>query len=391
MADGYIVFGSPHIGSQEIEAVAATMRSCWIGTGPKVKELEAAFASYIGAAYAVALNSCTACLHLSLLLLGLKPGDEVITTPMTFAATANAINHAGAVPVFADCDRTTMNIDVKRVEAAVTSRTRAILPVHFAGRPCDMDALAQLAAKHHLTVIEDAAHCIEGRYHGRKIGTISPMTCFSFYVTKNMTTAEGGMLCTNDGQLADQIRVYGLHGLSADAWARFGDRGYRHYEVIYPGFKYNLTDIAATIGLCQLPQLSHWMVRREEIWARYDEAFAGLACWTPARQEPDTYHARHLYTLMLDIDSLGITRDQVMAALHRRGIGSGVHYRSVHLHKYYKDRFGYKPEDFPNAAWISDRTVSLPLSAKLSDADVDRIVKAVREILQGPRTAGQDA
>ena len=387
MAEGdrYIVFGSPYIGPEELEEVRRTLESAWIGTGPRAAALERAFADYIGCEHAVALNSCTASLHLSMLGAGVCAGDEVITTPLTFAATANAIIHVGATPVFVDVNRETMNIDPDRIEAAVTERTKAILPVHFAGRPCAMDAITGVARRHDLLVIEDAAHCIEGVYHGRKIGTISPLTCFSFYVTKNMTTGEGGMICTDDGNQANRLKVYGLHGLSGDAWKRFSDGGYRHYEVIFPGFKYNMTDMAAALGLCQLPRLDQWLRRREEIWARYDEAFADLPCGTPAPAEPGTVHARHLYTLLISLDRCGLNRDEMIAALHRRGIGTGVHYRSLHLHAYYRERFGFTESDFPEASWISERTLSLPLSAKLSDDDVERIIRSVREILRsGP-------
>ncbi|MFW2390150.1 MAG: DegT/DnrJ/EryC1/StrS family aminotransferase [Polyangiales bacterium] len=377
----YIVFGSPYIGPEEFKEVRETLESGWIGTGPRASELERAFAEYVGCEHAVALNSCTAGLHLSMVGSGLGAGQEVITTPLTFAATANAILHVGATPVFVDVDRNTLNIDPARIEAAITENTKAILPVHFAGRPCDMDAITEIAQRHDLLVIEDAAHCIEGTYKGRKIGTISPLACFSFYVTKNMTTGEGGMICTNDGELAKLLKVYALHGLSGDAWKRFSDGGYRHYEVIFPGFKYNMTDLAAAIGLCQLPRIEDWLRRREEIWARYDEAFADLPCVTPAPAEADTVHARHLYTLLVDEESCGIGRDAFMVALHDRGIGTGVHYRALHLHPYYKDRFGFTESDFPEATHISDRTVSLPLSAKLTDAEVERVVRNVTELL----------
>lgn len=380
MAQDYIVFGSPTIGDEEVSAVVETLRSCWIGTGPRVQQFEAAFAREIGARFAVAVNSCTAALHLSLLAAGIKTGDEVITTPMTFAATANAILHTGATPVFVDVDRRTMNIDVSRIEAAITPRTRALLPVHFAGRPCDMDAIGEIARAHDLLVIEDAAHCVEGVYRGRRVGTISPFTCFSFYVTKNMTTAEGGMICTNDPEIADRVRVMALHGLSRDAWKRFSDEGYRHYEVVYPGFKYNMTDIQAAIGLAQLPHLQAWHRRREALWARYDAAFADLACVTPAPAEAGTVHARHLYTILLDVERLARSRDEIMLELHKRGVGTGVHYLSVHLHQYYRERFGFEREAFPQAAWISERTLSLPLSAKLTEDQVTRIIDAVREL-----------
>ncbi len=377
----YIVFGSPEIGEQEIAAVREVLETCWIGSGPKVNEFEKQFADYIGVKHAVALNSCTAGLHLSMVCSDINPGDEVITTPLTFAATANSIVHVGAVPVFVDVDKRTMNIDTSRIEAAITPKTKAIVPVHFAGRPCEMDVISGIAEKYGLVVVEDAAHCVEGKYHGKKIGTISPLTCFSFYVTKNMTTAEGGMICTNDDAVAERIKVNGLHGLSIDAWKRFSDEGYRHYEVVYPGFKYNMTDIAAAIGLCQLPKLDKWMKRREQIWEVYDDAFQNLPCLTPEPVNARDYHARHLYTVLIDLKECKLNRDEVITALHNKGIGTGVHYRAVHLHEYYKKRFGYEPDDFANANWISERTLSLPLSAKLTDGEVTRIIDVVSEVL----------
>ncbi len=383
---GYIVFGQPILGEDEIAAVSEVLRSSWVGTGPQTASFEDHFAQYVGAKHAVAVNSCTAALHLSLLAAGVKPGDEVITTPLTFAATANVILHCGATPVFVDVDRRTMNLEPNRVEDAVTQRTKAIMPVHFAGRPCDLDALHEIAERRGLIVVEDAAHCIEGAYHGRKIGSISPLTCFSFYVTKNMTTAEGGMVTTNDAELASQMKMHALHGLSRDAWRRFGDDGYRHYEVMYPGFKYNMTDIQAAIGLCQLTRLEERLERREEIWRRYDEAFSDLPCWTPAPPEAQTRHARHLYTLVLDIERLGQSRDEVMQQLHDLGVGTGVHYRAVHLHQFYRNKFGFVPDDYPEASWISDRTLSLPLSAKLRSEEVERIIFSTLSVCSSANT-----
>jgi dTDP-4-amino-4,6-dideoxygalactose transaminase len=378
----YIIFGSPIIGEDEIAALQRTAASCWIGTGPRVHEFQTAFASYVGSKHAMAVSSCTAALHLSMVVSGVGPGDEVVTTPMTFCATANAIIHTGATPVFADCQRDTMNIDPAAIEAAITRRTKAILPVHFAGRPADMDAIGAIAKKHRLLVIEDAAHAVESVYKGRKIGAISDLTCFSFYVTKNITTGEGGMVTSNDPDLAKKIQVYGLHGLSADAWSRFSDKGYKHYDVVFPGFKYNLTDLAATLGLVQLPKAEQWLRRRNEVWAIYDEAFADLPAIRPAPAEPDTVHARHLYTLMIG-DDTPVERDEFMLAMHKKGIGTGVHYRALHDHPYYAERWGYAPEQFPNAHWIGARTVSLPLTPKLGDHEVERVVRAVREVLGG--------
>ncbi len=381
MSTDYIIFGSPLIGEDEIQAVTETLRTCWIGTGPRTHEFENEIAKYVGAELACAVGSCTAALHLSMVASGVGDGHEVLTTPLTFCATSNSIIHTGAKPVFVDVERETQNIDASQLSAAVTERTRAIMPVHFAGRPCDMDAIGAVAKQHDLLVIEDAAHALESRYKGRRVGSISPLTCFSFYVTKNITTGEGGMVTTNDPALAKTIRTAALHGLSADAWERFGDKGYKHYEVVLPGYKYNLTDIASSLGLVQLAKIEGWLTRREEVWARYDEAFANLPCFTPAAPEPETRHARHLYTLMIDIDQTPFTRNEFMTKMHKRGVGTGVHYRAVHVHPYYQERFGYKPEDFPNANWISERTVSLPLSAKLTDEQVDRVIAAVTETL----------
>ncbi len=313
---------------------------------------------------------------------GVGAGDEVVTTSLTFCATANAIVHTGATPVLVDCERHTLNIDPKAIEAAITPRTKAIVPVHFAGRPAALDELERIAERHGLLLIEDAAHAIETSYKGRKIGSIGDFTCFSFYVTKNMTTGEGGMVTTDDPELAKRIQVYGLHGLSADAWSRFSDKGYRHYEVIFPGYKYNLTDAAASLGLAQLPRLPAWLARRERIWAEYDAAFADLPLTLPAPAEPDTVHARHLYTVLVR-DEAPVTRDEFMARMHARGIGTGVHYRPVHVQPYYRERFGYRPEQLPNAAYVGERTVSLPLSPSLSDDEVARVVRTVRELLGG--------
>jgi dTDP-4-amino-4,6-dideoxygalactose transaminase len=377
----FITFGSPLLEKDEIEAVTSTLRSAWIGTGPRVQEFEQAMRDYSGAPYTAAVASCTAALHLSMVVAGVGVGDEVITTALTFAATANSIIHAGATPVLVDVERNTMNIDPTAIEAVITPRTKAIIVVHFAGRPCNMDAITAIAAKHNLLVIEDAAHAIEAEYKGRRIGAISPLTCYSFYVTKNITTGEGGMIASTRPDLIEKVKQYALHGLSADAWSRFSDKGYKHYEVTFPGFKYNLTDLQASLGLVQLGKIEGWLERRNEIWRRYDEAFGDLPCVLPAPEEENTRHARHLYTLMVDTQNAPADRDTMITRLRDRGIGTGVHYRGIHLHQYYRERFGLVPEDFPNASWISDRTLSLPLSAKLDDGDVDRIISAVRSEL----------
>jgi dTDP-4-amino-4,6-dideoxygalactose transaminase len=379
--NNFLIFGSPAIEEEEIEEVVATIRSGWLGTGPKVARFESMFRHYSGARYAMALNSCTAGLHLSMIVAGIKPGDEVITTPMTFCATANTILHAGAEPVFVDVNRRTMNLEPNLIERAITPRTRAIVPVHLAGRPCDMDAIMDIARRHDLVVIEDAAHCIEGVHHGKKVGNIGDITCFSFYVTKNLVTGEGGMVTTNHEEWADKIKMYALHGMSKDAWKRYSDEGFKHYEVVFPGFKYNMTDIQAALGIHQLKRIDKYLKKREEIWRRYDQAFADLPVLSPAPPEPDTAHARHLYTLLLDVDKIRKTRDEVQQRLYEMNIGTGIHFRALHLHDYYRRRFGFKKGDFPNAEFISDRTISLPLSAKLNSGDVEDVISAVSYVL----------
>lgn len=383
MRDDFLVFGSPIIEQPEIDEVVDSLKSGWLGTGPKVHRFEEMFREYKGCAHAMAVNSCTAALHLSMIAIGIKSGDEIILPAMTFAATANAVLHAGGVPVFADCCRETMNIDPDDLERRITPKTRAILLVHFAGRPCEMDWIMDIAARHRLKVIEDCAHAIEAEYHGKKTGTFADMGCFSFYVTKNVVTGEGGMAITNNEDYADQIKVLGLHGMSRDAWKRFSDEGYKHYQVVYAGFKYNMMDIQAAMGIHQLPRVEDYWRRRREIWQRYDEAFAGLPLFTPHPPEPETRHAHHLYTILIDIDRIQMTRDRFLDEMTRRKIGVGVHYLGLHLHPYYRERYGYKPGDLPNTEWISDRTVSLPLSPKLDNRDVEDVVEAVRDIVAG--------
>jgi dTDP-4-amino-4,6-dideoxygalactose transaminase len=376
--DSYLVFGSPQLLEPETEEVVATLRSGWIGTGPRVAAFEQAFGDYVGAGHAVAVSSCTAALHLAMVAIGLRPGEEVIVPAMTFAASANAVIHAGGTPVLADVDRATMCLDVADAARRITPRTRALLPVHFAGRPCAMDALGDLARRHGLVILEDCAHAIETLYHGHHAGTLGDLGAFSFYVTKNVVTGEGGMVTTAEAAWAARIKTLALHGLSADAWKRFSDEGFRHYEVTEPGFKYNMTDLQAALGLPQLRRVEANLVRRRQVWARYDEAFAGLPVFVPPAEEPGTRHARHLYTLLLDLDRLRVSRDDFQLALHRQGIGTGVHYRALHLHRYYREAFGYRRGDLPGAEWVSDRTLSLPLSPKLTDADVEDVVFAVR-------------
>ncbi|MCX5896196.1 MAG: DegT/DnrJ/EryC1/StrS family aminotransferase [Proteobacteria bacterium] len=381
MRDGFLIFGNPQIEEDEIQEVVDSLRSGWISTGPKVAQFEELFKNYIGAKYALALNSCTAGLHLSMIVAGLKPGDEVITTPMTFAATANAILHTGARPVFVDIALPSMTIDPQLIEEKLSPKTKALLPVHLCGRPCAMDRIMEIARKNNLLVIEDAAHAIETSYHGKKIGTIGDMTVFSFYVTKNLVTGEGGMVTTDNDEYAEKIQTYGLHGMSKGAWRRYSDEGFKHYQIIYPGFKYNMMDIQAALGIHQLKRLEAGLKRREKIWKRYDEAFKGLPVQIPATPEKDTRHARHLYTILLKLEDLRTDRDTIQQALYEENIGTGIHYISLHLHQYYRERYKFKKDDFPNALFVSERTISLPLSTKLTDDDVQDVIDAVRKVL----------
>lgn len=380
--DRFLIFGSPVIEEAEINEVVASMKTGWLGTGPKVARFEKEFAVFKNVKYSAALNSCTASLHLSILAAGIKPGDEVITTAMTFCATVNAIIHAGAVPVLVDVEPGTMNIDASRIESKISNKTRVILPVHFAGRPCEMNAIMDIAGRYNLKVIEDCAHAIETKYKGKETGTFGDFGCFSFYVTKNIVTGEGGMVISNNEEDIACIKILGLHGMSKDAWSRFGDEGYKHYYVVDCGFKYNMMDIQAAIGIHQLKRIEEYRQRRKEIWERYNEAFKYLPIVLPSPPVPDTRHAYHLYTILIDEGKTGISRDAFLDAMTRENIGVGVHYLSIPEHPYYQKAFGWRPEDYPNAMRIGRQTVSLPMSAKLTDEDVEDVIEAVSKIIK---------
>jgi dTDP-4-amino-4,6-dideoxygalactose transaminase len=383
MPEKFIVFGAPDIQQAEIAEVVDSLDAGWLGTGPKVRQFEHDFATYKGvdANCAAALNSCTAALHVAMLAAGLQPGDEVITTAMTFCATANAAIHAGATPVPADIEPDTLNIDPQQIERKITSRTRAIVPVHFAGRPCDMQAITAIASKHNLQIIEDCAHAIETEYRGQKAGTFGEFGCFSFYATKNVATGEGGMVIANSPEAIDRIKILSLHGMSRDAWHRFSDAGYKHYQVVEAGFKYNMMDLQAAIGIHQLARVEQSWLRRQEIWTRYQQAFRDLPIGIPAEPAADTRHAYHLYTIMVEPDRCGIERDAFIDKMTKANIGVGVHYLSLAQHPYYVDRFGWDVADFPVANRFGLATVSLPISPKLSDAEVDYIIEIVTNII----------
>nr|WP_279237570.1 DegT/DnrJ/EryC1/StrS family aminotransferase [Dyella sedimenti] len=378
-----MVFGAPRIEEDEIAEVEACLRSGWLGTGPRVAQFERDFAAWRGvrSSQVAAVNSCTAALHVSMVAAGLEPGSEVITTPLTFCATVNAILHAGLTPVLADVDPVTQNIDPDAIEAAITPRTRAILPVHFAGRPCDMDRIMAIADKHGLMVIEDCAHAIETEFHGRPAGTFGDFGCFSFYVTKNVVTGEGGMILGRDEEHVARARILALHGMSKDAWHRFGDKGYKHYQVVECGFKYNMMDLQAAIGIHQLARVEQNWQRRRELWQRYDHALEGLPIDLPAPPEAQTRHGYHLYTVMIDEARCGLSRDGFLDAMNAARIGAGVHYLSVPEHPYYQQRFGWRPEQWPQAMRLGRQTVSLPLSPAMSDGDAERVVQAVKVLL----------
>ncbi len=377
----FLPFSPPDITEEEIEAVVDTLRSDWITTGPKVKRFEKAFAAYLNAASALAVNSCTGAMHVALAALGLGPGDEVITTPMTFCSTVHVIEHVGARPVLADVEPDTLTLDPAHVVEAVTPRTRAILPVHYAGHPADMDPLLALARTQGLYVIEDAAHALPASYKGRRVGTLGDLTAFSFYATKNLTTAEGGML-TGAPALVERARLLSLHGMDRDAWKRYSAEGSWYYEVVAAGFKYNMTDIQAAIGLVQLRRLEAMQARRREIVTRYNAAFAQLDALQTPSERPDARHAWHLYVLRLHLDWLRIDRARFIEELRRRNIGASVHFIPVHLHPFYRDKYGWRPEDFPVAYAEYQRVVSLPLHSRLTDDDVADVIAAVTDIVE---------
>ena len=378
----FLIFGRPLLFREEIKEVLETLRSGWWGTGPKTKEFEKLFAKYAHAKYALALSSCTAATELALDILNIGPGDEVITTPLTFVSTANVVLHRGATVKFADVDLKTWNIDPAEIEKAITKKTKAIIPVHLHGRPADMNAITKIAKKHRLSVIEDAAHAAEAWYHGKKIGSISDFTAFSFYATKNVATGEGGMLTTNNKQWYDTGAIRALHGLSADAWNRYSAHGFKPYEAVYPGYKINMTDIQASLGLPQLKSIEKNLKIRNRIWKQYQQAFSNIdGVQTPEPDEPDTVPARHLYALVLKPEMLKIDRNKFVAALQAEGIGTGVHFTPVHLHSYYRKTFGYKSDNFPHAETIGLNTFSLPIYPTMSQKDISDVIEVVIKLI----------
>jgi UDP-4-amino-4,6-dideoxy-N-acetyl-beta-L-altrosamine transaminase len=378
--DDFLPYFLPTIEQEEIDEVVDTLKSSWITTGPKTHKFETMFRDYIGCKHAVALNSCTAGLHLSLAAAGIGEGDEVITTPFTFAATANFILHRGAKAVFVDVRRDTYNIDPQKIEGAISDRTKAIMPVHYAGQPCDMDEIVAMAKKHNLLVIEDAAHALSATYKGKKIGTIGDITCFSFYATKIITTAEGGMATTDDDGFAEKIRLLSLHGISQDAWKRYSSEGSWYYEILYPGYKYNMTDIQASIGIHQLKKLDRLQQARRAIARLYTSAFENMPEIVEPHVNEWVEHTWHLYPILINTDLLKIGRNEFIEALRAENIGTSVHFIPIHLHPYYRDRFGFRRGDFPNAEYVYERIISLPLYPRMTGRDAEDVIAAVEKI-----------
>ena len=383
MDEPFLPFSRPAISREAIDEVVACLESGWITTGPRTRKFEEALQAYLGAPRVLALSSATAGLHLALLALDLEPGDEVITTPMTFAATLNTIVLAGGTPVLVDVEDNSYNIDVKQLESVISPRMRAIVPVHFAGSPVDLDPLYALAGKHGLRVIEDAAHAIGAEYKGRRIGSFGDVQVFSFHPNKNMTTGEGGAVSTGDDELASKIALLRFHGMDREAWDRFGKKGSQHYEIVVPGFKYNMMDIQAALGLHQLPQLDEFIARRTELVRRYLDLLQGWPQWTlPSMPAYAHRHAWHLFAPLINPDQAGIDRDVFMAEMKARNIGTGLHYRAAHLYPYYREHYGFRPGQFPSAEMVSERIVSLPLFAAMTESEQDRVIDAMRNLFR---------
>ncbi len=397
--NSFLPFAMPSITEEEIQAVVETLRTGWITTGPKVKQFEGDFAKFIGCKHAVAVNSCTAALHLALEAVGVQEGDRILTSPMTFAATAEVIHYLRAIPIFIDIDPVTMNIDPQKIESYLSSCSerglklpKAVIPVHYAGRPCEMSPIMDLARRYRLAVIEDAAHAFPAFYGDEIIGTLGDITCFSFYATKNISTGEGGMVTTENEEWAERMRIMSLHGISRDAWKRYTAEGSWYYEILAPGYKYNLTDIAAVIGIVQLRRANELWERRIRIASRYHDALKDFAELEVPEMSSDRSsrdangkngyrHAWHLYVIKLKLETLKIDRDRFIGELKGRGIGTSVHFIPLHLHPYYRDTYGYKPEDFSVANETFKRIISLPIYPGMLDSDVERVIDAVTDVV----------
>ncbi len=383
-----IPFFRPTIGEAEIDSVVETLRSGWLTTGPKVRQFETMFAERVGARHGIAVNSATSALQLALEALGISAGDEVLLPSMTFAATGEVVVHRRAKPVLVDCRPDTLNIDLEDLEKKITSRTKAVIPVHYGGQPCNMDRIREIARAHNLKVIEDAAHALPARYGDQTIGTIGDVTCFSFYANKTITTGEGGMITTDDDQLAQRMRMMTLHGISKDAWKRFTAEGSWYYEILAPGYKANMTDIAAALGICQLDRCDEFWEGRCRCAQSYDAAFADVPEVAVPHVELDRQHAWHLYVIQLQLDRLSIDRNAFIQELNKAGVGTSVHYTPLHMHPYYRDTFSYQPDDLPNTKAAYERIISLPIYPTLNETDQDYVVDTVKRIVAENRRIG---
>lgn len=378
MKEREIPYCLPSINDDEISEVVSTLKSNWLTMGPKTIEFENLISEYTGAKYTIAVNSCTAALHLSLIAFDIGKGDEVITTPFTFASTGNSIIHSGAKPVFVDIKKDTYNIDTDKIVDAITPKTKAIIPVHYAGQACDMKAIIEIAEDHDLIVIEDAAHAIGAEYDHKKIGNIGDATCFSFYSTKNMTTGEGGAITTNNSTLADRLKVLRLHGISKDAWKRYSNQGNWYYEIEECGWKYNMNDIQAAMGIHQIKKLDGFCNLRRKYAHIYTEELRRINGIIVPYEKPHINHVYHLYPLLLE----NYDRSRFIDEMNEKGIGCSVHFIPLHLHPFYKNSFGFKKGDFPNAESVYEREVSIPLYPKMEPEDVDYVMRSIREILE---------
>lgn len=379
-----VPFSPPLIAEDEIEEVAKVLRSGWIGTGPRVQEFERKLSDYLGAKHVLTTNSCTAALHLSLLTLGIKPGDEVITTPMTFAATANVIVHVGGKPIFADVSDEDWNIDPAEIRKKITAKTKAIIPVHLGGLPCDLDEIEDLAESANISVVEDAAHAIGAMYDGKMIGSSGNLVCLSFYPTKNITTVEGGAVCSSDREKMELINVLRLHGQSADAWKRYSSGGAKSYQVTHAGYKYNMTDVQAALGIKQLEKIENFLKVRDGIAKVYLEGLGNTkGMILPPRGDKKRRRVWHLFSVLIKQEELGINRDDVMERLSEKGVGTGIHYEALHLHPFYRRNYDYSDKMYPVAEYISSRTLSLPMSAGMTEDQALYVVDMLNSILKG--------
>jgi dTDP-4-amino-4,6-dideoxygalactose transaminase len=384
--DSFIPFYRAYLDDAEKAEVMDSLDSGWLTTGPKTKQFEADFAAYTGRAHAVAMNSCTAALHVSMVAAGIKEGDEIITPSMTFPSAVNEMVHERIKPVLIDIEPDTLNMDVDLVEPLITERTRAVIPIHFSGHPVEQDRLRALADKHNLLVLGDAAHATESRFRGKHVSEWEDATSYSFYATKNLSTGEGGMLTTNHDELADKARLLSLHGMSRDAWKRYTESGYKHWDIVTPGYKYNMPDLMGALGLHQLRKLPGFTVKRKELTEYYNAAFADLADYlAPLQVRNHVESAYHLYVLQIKSENLTIDRDGMLDAYQKHKIGIGVHFRALHLHPWYQENMGYRRGMYPNTEYASDRVVSLPLFTALSRADQDYIIDVTRHLILSHR------